>query len=96
MFVTHVINQTVSINEELDLLCAMVFHNPNVRSCFLNVINSCLQNEFQATENGSRVKKALMNKLRHPYSQFFRNAITNGTIQMQSAKDITEHAASAA
>ena len=73
----HVINQAVSINEDLELLCAMVFHNPNVRSCFLNVINSCLQNEFQATENGSRVKKGLMNKLRHPYSQFFRNAITN-------------------
>ena len=40
MFVKHVINQAVSINEDLELLCAMVFHNPNVRSCFLNVINS--------------------------------------------------------
>ena len=38
MFVKHVINQAVSINEDLELLCAMVFHNPNVRSCFINVI----------------------------------------------------------
>ena len=65
------------MDKDLELLCAMVFQNPNVRSCFLNVINSCLQNEFRATENGSKVKKALMNQLRHPYAQFFRNAITN-------------------
>ena len=62
---------------DLDLLCSMVYHNPNVRSCFLNVINSCLQNDFQILENNSKIKKQLSARLNHPYSHFFRNAITS-------------------
>lgn len=69
--------QSYGIEADLELLCSMIYHEPNVRSCFLSVINSCLQNEFQIQENNSKVKKDLMNKLNHPYALFFRNSITS-------------------